>query len=40
LRRLLARARPSPREVGLLRGLARQARWAARSIARRREPSR
>jgi len=39
LRRLLARARPSPREVSLLRGLARQARWAARSIARRRDPS-
>jgi TrmH family RNA methyltransferase len=39
LRRLLARSRPSPREVGLVRGLARQARWAARSIARRREPS-
>jgi TrmH family RNA methyltransferase len=34
LRRLLARARPTPREVALLRGLARQARWAARSIAR------
>jgi TrmH family RNA methyltransferase len=40
LRRLLARARPSPRDVTLLRGLARQARWAARSIARRRDPSR
>lgn len=39
LRRLIARARPSPREVNLLRGLARQARWAARSIARRRDPS-
>jgi TrmH family RNA methyltransferase len=39
LRRLLARARPSPREVDLLRGLGRQARWAARSIARRRGPS-
>jgi TrmH family RNA methyltransferase len=39
LRRLLARSQPSPREVGLLRGLARQARWAARAIARRREPS-
>lgn len=39
LRRLLARARPSPREVSLLRGLARQARWAARWIARRRGPS-
>jgi tRNA (cytidine32/uridine32-2'-O)-methyltransferase len=36
LRRLLTRARPSPRDVDLLRGLARQARWAARSIARRR----
>jgi TrmH family RNA methyltransferase len=40
LRRLLARARPSPREVTLLRGLARQARWAARSIARLGGPSR
>jgi len=39
LRRLLARAQPSPREVTLLRGLARQARWAARSIARFRGPS-
>jgi tRNA/rRNA methyltransferase len=39
LRRLLARAQPSPREVTLLRGLARQARWAARSIARFRRPS-
>jgi TrmH family RNA methyltransferase len=40
LRRMLARARPSPREVDLLRGLARQARWAAQTIARRRAPSR
>jgi tRNA (cytidine32/uridine32-2'-O)-methyltransferase len=39
LRRLLARAQPTPRDVTLLRGLARQARWAARSIARRRGPS-
>jgi tRNA (cytidine32/uridine32-2'-O)-methyltransferase len=39
LRRWLARARPTPREVTLLRGLARQARWAARSIARLRRPS-
>lgn len=39
LRRLLARAHPSPREVSLLRGLARQARWAARWIARLRGPS-
>jgi TrmH family RNA methyltransferase len=39
LRRLVARARPTPREVMLLRGLARQARWAARSIARLRGPS-
>ncbi len=30
LRRLLARARPTPREVVLLRGLARQAAWAGR----------
>jgi TrmH family RNA methyltransferase len=30
LRRLLARARPTPREVLLLRGLARQAAWAGR----------
>ena len=39
LRRLLARARPSPRDVELLRGLARQVLWAARSIARRRGTS-
>jgi tRNA (cytidine32/uridine32-2'-O)-methyltransferase len=30
LRRLIARGRPSPREVVLLRGLARQVRWAGR----------
>jgi TrmH family RNA methyltransferase len=30
LRRLLARARPTPREVNLLRGLARQVGWAGR----------
>jgi TrmH family RNA methyltransferase len=30
LRRLVARARPTPREVTLLRGLARQAAWAGR----------
>jgi TrmH family RNA methyltransferase len=30
LRRLIARARPMPREVGLLRGLARQVAWAGR----------
>jgi TrmH family RNA methyltransferase len=33
LRRLLARAAPTPREVGLLRGLARQVRWAGSRIA-------
>ena len=33
LRRLLARARPTPREVNLLRGLARQVEWAAGRIA-------
>jgi TrmH family RNA methyltransferase len=34
LRRLLARARPTPREVALLRGLARQVQWAGRNLAR------
>jgi TrmH family RNA methyltransferase len=33
LRRLLARAAPTPREAGLLRGLARQISWAAARIA-------
>lgn len=33
LRRLLARAQPTRREVVLLRGLARQVQWAARSLA-------
>jgi len=33
-RGLLARAGPTPREVSLLRGLARQARWAGDAIAR------
>jgi TrmH family RNA methyltransferase len=33
-RRWLARARPTPREVSLLRGLARQMAWAARGVAR------
>lgn len=33
LRRLLARASPTPREVTLLRGLARQLRWAATALA-------
>ena len=33
LRLLLARAGPTPREASLLRGLARQIRWAARRIA-------
>src|SRR3990172_1830024 len=37
LRRLLARATPTPREVVLLRGLARQIAWAGR-IARGRSP--
>jgi TrmH family RNA methyltransferase len=37
LRALLARAAPTPREVTLLRGLARQVRWAAERIARNRE---
>jgi len=34
LRALLTRAGPTPREVSLLRGLARQVRWAAERIAR------
>lgn len=34
LRRLLARAQPTPREVVLLRGLARQVQWAGRNLAR------
>lgn len=38
LRRLLARARPTPREGTLLRGLARQVAWAAEEIARHRGP--
>jgi TrmH family RNA methyltransferase len=33
-RRLLARAQPTPREVLLLRGLARQVQWAGRNLAR------
>jgi TrmH family RNA methyltransferase len=33
LRRLLARAQPTPREVVLLRGLARQIGWAGRNLA-------
>lgn len=33
LRRLLARASPTPREVLLLRGLARQLQWAGRNLA-------
>ena len=35
LRALLVRSRPSPREVTLLRGLARQIRWAGIQIAQR-----
>jgi TrmH family RNA methyltransferase len=34
LRRLLARARPTDREITLLRGMARQIRWAGRASAR------
>ena len=34
IRRLLARAGPDPREVQILRGLARQIEWAASQIAR------
>ncbi len=33
VRRLLARARPTPREVSLLRGMARQIAWAGRLVA-------
>ncbi len=39
LRRLLARARPSARELRLLRGVARQVSWAGR-VARERRPAR
>jgi len=39
LRALLVRAAPSPREVSLLRGVARQVRWAAGRIARGGGPS-
>lgn len=39
LRQLLVRARPTAREVTLLRGLARQVRWAGAAIARRSEAS-
>jgi TrmH family RNA methyltransferase len=39
LRQMVVRARPSPREVTLLRGMARQVRWAASLVARRSEPS-
>jgi TrmH family RNA methyltransferase len=38
LRALLARAGPTPRETTLLRGLARQIRWAAGAVARERTP--
>ena len=34
LRQLLVRAGPTPRELALLRGIARQVQWAARAIAR------
>jgi tRNA/rRNA methyltransferase len=37
LRRLVARARPTPRELSLLRGVARQVAWAGRVAARRAE---
>jgi tRNA C32,U32 (ribose-2'-O)-methylase TrmJ len=36
LRGLLARAGPTPREASLLRGMARQIRWAAAGVARER----
>lgn len=36
IRRLVARAGPTPREVALLRGIARQVLWAAHEIARKR----
>jgi len=39
LRRLLARAGPTPRELALLRGLARQVLWAANAIAQARRGS-
>jgi tRNA/rRNA methyltransferase len=39
LRQLLVRARPTMREVTLLRGLARQVRWAGAAIARGSEAS-
>jgi TrmH family RNA methyltransferase len=38
-RRLLARAGPTPREVTLLRGLARQMAWAGHAVARGPRPS-
>ena len=38
LRALLARVGPTPRETALLRGLARQIRWAAGAVARGRGP--
>lgn len=38
LRALLTRAGPTPRETTLLRGLARQIRWAAGAVARGRNP--
>jgi TrmH family RNA methyltransferase len=34
LRALITRAGPSPREVSLVRGMARQVRWAAQRVAR------
>jgi tRNA (cytidine32/uridine32-2'-O)-methyltransferase len=40
LRRLIARARPTRREVTLLRGVARQVGWAGRSVAKGRPGSR
>jgi tRNA (cytidine32/uridine32-2'-O)-methyltransferase len=39
LRALLARAGPTSREATLLRGLARQIRWAAGAVARERDPA-
>jgi TrmH family RNA methyltransferase len=39
LRALVVRAAPAPREVALLRGMARQIRWAASRIARDGGPS-
>jgi len=38
LRRLLGRAQPTPREASLLRGMARQIRWAAGRLASPAEP--